>query len=385
MSALHDVAFSTQTESDTTAACDCMWEGRACIAIFIRNSLHLQPGHQNTRRQIAGCPTQAAFRDGDGWQARFNSVTDMTFVPLRNALLVCDSGNHRVRMVGLASPYTVSTISGFGKMGNYVDGSIRLAQFAMPHSLCASADGLDIYVTDYNNNAVRKIDTRNGTVETILGGKNRTPSLTRYLGTEDNKKHAVMSRPTGIKMEANNRFLLIVNSGANSILRLELRHSLGKTQGRWLRALACDALNMPFSLKTSIQVTPSGRLVVWRQRSFRDPSTMSLYNPSSGRILYQRNFDFTAAAFFLGVDPNRPGSLCYALRKMGDSQHNLVKISFTLGWDVMRLLLMATLKPASHKKSTATTFARLPMSLLQVICTFAGDPFGAGGNTFRCA
>jgi len=159
---------------------------------------------------------------------------------------------------------------------------------------------------------------------------------------------------------------------------------LGKTQGRWLRALACDALNVPFSLKTSIQVTPRGHLVVWRQRSFRDPSTMSLYNPSSGRILFQRNFDFTAATFFLHVDPKRLGSLCYALRKMGGSQHSLVKISFTLGWDVMRLLLVATLKPASGNKNTAMKFARLPMSLLQVICAFAGDPFGAGGSTFRC-
>ena len=60
----------------------------------------------------------------------------------------------------------------------------------MSHSLCVSANGLDIYVTDCNSNAVRKIDTHNGTVETVLGRKNLTRSLTRYLGTEDNKKHA---------------------------------------------------------------------------------------------------------------------------------------------------------------------------------------------------
>jgi len=194
--------------------CECTYNGLATMAMFIGDALHLQTdvpasgsinavASKSVCRQVAGTLLHRAHRDGVGWEARFNGVTDMTFSASRNALFICDSGNHCVRMVTLVSPFKVSTVSGSSRFRGYIDGNIRLAQFDQPYGIAVADNGHDIYVTDYGNNVVRKIDTLKGTVESIFG----KTSTTLFVGDSSDKLHATLHNPTFVKISKSNLFL----------------------------------------------------------------------------------------------------------------------------------------------------------------------------------
>ena len=138
--ALYDERVDRVCVSNAYVFCECTYNGLATMAMFIGDALHLQTdvpasgcmnavASKSVCRQVAGTLLHGAHRDGVGWEARFNGVTDMTFSASRNALFICDSGNHCVRMVTLVSPFKVSTVSGSSRFRGYIDGNIRLAQF----------------------------------------------------------------------------------------------------------------------------------------------------------------------------------------------------------------------------------------------------------------
>ena len=79
---------------------------------------------------------------------------------------IADTFNHRIRIVD--SGGTVRTVAGTGTRGFGGDGGpATSARFNYPNGLAASADGA-IYVADYRNNRIRKIDNT-GIVTTIAG------------------------------------------------------------------------------------------------------------------------------------------------------------------------------------------------------------------------
>jgi sugar lactone lactonase YvrE len=118
------------------------------------------------------------FADGVGEQAMFSwpgGTTTGTGVrgaalglaPDGEHLYVTDSENHRVRKIHLATR-TVTTIAGTGIAGYSGDGGPALsAQFRFPSDLAVAANG-DLYIADYRNHAVRKIDAA-GTITTVAG------------------------------------------------------------------------------------------------------------------------------------------------------------------------------------------------------------------------
>jgi len=107
------------------------------------------------------------FADGTGQQAQFEYPYGVAFAP-DGALLVADSGNHRIRTV---SPQgEVRTLAGSGAPGHR-DGSGNSAQFFYPVGIAVDADGT-AFVADRANHRVRKV-TSKGTVSTLAGsGRN---------------------------------------------------------------------------------------------------------------------------------------------------------------------------------------------------------------------
>lgn len=346
---LYDDKVDQVSVSNAYVFCECTYNGLATMAMFIGDALHLQtPGSINAVtaisvcRQVAGTLQHRAHRDGAGWEARFNGVTDMTFSASRNALFICDSGNHCVRMVTLVSPFQVSTVSGCGRIRGYIDGNIRLAQFDRPYGIAVADNGHDIYVTDYGNNVVRKIDTLQGTVESIFG---KTAS-TLFVGDSSDKLHATLYNPTFVKISKSNRFLFIVNSGANSVCRLQIQPSAKTNTSRWVYVLACD--KSEFVLKTSIQIAPTGDCVVWRLRSALDDtgaSTLSVYNGKNGDMTFQKNMCSAPTQFALRVSlstmwltPGMMGTTLHALQSDHMGVSSLIRTSFQLHWQAVRLL-----------------------------------------------
>lgn len=103
------------------------------------------------------------YNDGIGISAKFNGPKGIATDALGN-IYVGDTGNHRIRKIDVLG--NVTTIAGSGTAG-FTDGAGTSAKFNSPCGIAIDASG-NIYVADYSNYSIRKIDT-SGNVTTIAG------------------------------------------------------------------------------------------------------------------------------------------------------------------------------------------------------------------------
>ena len=103
------------------------------------------------------------FANGEGTQARFNSPFGVCVDNIGN-VFVADKGNNKIRKISPSG--LVSTVAGstFG----FADGTGSQARFREPFGICVDSNGI-IYVADYGNHRVRKINS-DGLVTTLAGG-----------------------------------------------------------------------------------------------------------------------------------------------------------------------------------------------------------------------
>jgi trimeric autotransporter adhesin len=109
------------------------------------------------RRGFSGDGTAAAFADLAGPEA--------LAVDLRGAVYVADAGNRRIRRVDSG---IITTVAGTGAAGFGGDGGPAAgAQLSIPTGLAVDPAG-DLYVADWANNRVRRVDRR-GIITTVAG------------------------------------------------------------------------------------------------------------------------------------------------------------------------------------------------------------------------
>lgn len=150
------------------------------VAVAPDNSVYISDaGNSRIRRvtpdgvihTIAGFgPPQDTYGGGfagDGGpaeKAKLFSATDLKFDAAGN-LYICDSGNHRLRVIRNG---VINTIAGTGQQGFGGDGKRAAeATFNTPQKLTLAPDG-SLFVTDRANHRLRKIDA-NGLIQTITG------------------------------------------------------------------------------------------------------------------------------------------------------------------------------------------------------------------------
>ena len=172
------------------------------------------------------------FADGPRSAARFNSPLGIAI--WLDKLLVADSGNHRIRLVGLDGD--VRTLAGSGD-GDLRDGSLSDASFVSPTAV-ATDETTTIFIAD--GNAIRVIG-RDGypRVETAAGGRR---------GFADGAAlDARLNRPSGIAI-APSGGLLIADSD-NAVIR-----SLGDGQtGRSISRDDVERMRMPVEKFRTLQ------------------------------------------------------------------------------------------------------------------------------------
>jgi hypothetical protein len=106
-----------------------------------------------TFRKVSGS-ISTDHRDGRLEQAQFNGLRQMNFDEDGN-LYVGDAGNHCVRKIDTYN-MMVETIIGIPGVAGFKDGNKDEAQFRELHGIATDPDGI-IYVSDYANNRVRRI------------------------------------------------------------------------------------------------------------------------------------------------------------------------------------------------------------------------------------
>jgi len=106
---------------------------------------------------------------GDGAQATAANLNQPTRIVIDNAgnLIITDRGNNAIRQVSASG--IISTIAGNGTAGYTGDGAAATAAtLNMPAQTIADASG-NLYISDSQNNCIRKITASTGVITTIVG------------------------------------------------------------------------------------------------------------------------------------------------------------------------------------------------------------------------
>jgi len=115
--------------------------------------------------------------------ALFNTPSGIAVDTATGNVYVSDSGNHTIRKIDAAG--NVTTIAGIAGTSGYKNSATgSLAKFNLPTNMVFSGNAL--YVTDFNNHAIRKIDTTTNAVTTFAGSAGTIDTdLTAASGSAD--------------------------------------------------------------------------------------------------------------------------------------------------------------------------------------------------------
>jgi sugar lactone lactonase YvrE len=147
-----------------------------------------------------GSPPVAA--DGPGLFATFSSPSDIATDGVN--LYVTDYGNNKIRKIVIATG-VVSSFTGVPNTASVqgaADGVATSATFCLPQGI--TTDGVNLYVTDAGNNKVRKIVIATGVVSSLTGMANTAGEQGAMNGAG---AAATFAWPAGITIGGNNLYL----------------------------------------------------------------------------------------------------------------------------------------------------------------------------------
>lgn len=171
---------------------------------------------KNAISTFAGKTGVAGSADGSATRAYFDApkgiTTDGYF------LYVADWNNHTIRRVDIVSG-AVTTIAGMaGKKGSS-DGTGTAARFNRPFGI--TTDGINLYVTDSNNHCIRQIDIESGEVTTLAG------SVGEVGYADGAANQARFFIPEGITTDGAN--LYVADTHNHSVRKIELASAVVTT------------------------------------------------------------------------------------------------------------------------------------------------------------
>ncbi len=139
---------------------------------WIGDSLYVAESINRTIRRIrlanyevslfAGQTGVAGVSDGIGTGATLPTMIGMAF-DFQN-LYIPDSATHNIRRIQVSTA-RVDTIAGQTGVNGFQDGAAASALFDSPRG--GGSDGVNVYISDYTNNRLRRLNTLSGEVSTI--------------------------------------------------------------------------------------------------------------------------------------------------------------------------------------------------------------------------
>ena len=211
-----------------------------------------------------------------------------------STLYITDSFNHRIRKV---AGNVITTVAGTGTQA-FADGSaIAQAEFGRPWS--TALDKTNLYVADYLNHRVRRVDLSAGTVSTVAGRS--TPGLLGDVGPAD---AAEVDGPRGLSMLGDSGAMLIADSFNNRVRWLGLpQAAIQRTQ------INFDPTNLAGqSPPQSVTVTSTGNgLLVMGAVDLGDDRNNFYMDPAKNSCAKARLEPGISCSFDVAFQPRDPG------------------------------------------------------------------------------
>jgi hypothetical protein len=120
-------------------------------------------------------------------------------------LYLADSYNQTIRKI--TSTGVVSTLAGYAGTYGTTDGTSSSARFYYPSAV--ATDNTNVYVTDTSNNSIRQIVISTGVVTTLAGNTSGTSGYVNATGTS-----AYFYNPVGIASDGTNLYVTDFNNHA---------------------------------------------------------------------------------------------------------------------------------------------------------------------------
>jgi hypothetical protein len=159
---------------------------------------------------FAGSAVTAGSDDGTGTTARLNYPHGVASDGAGN-LFVTDSGNDTIRKIVIATG-KVTTLAGTAGAAGGSDGTGATARFNFPQGVTSDGAG-NLYVTDSDNNTIRKIVIATGKVTTLAG------SATAAGNDDGTGTNARFDSPLGVTSDGAGN-LYVADSGNSEIRRI---------------------------------------------------------------------------------------------------------------------------------------------------------------------
>jgi sugar lactone lactonase YvrE len=145
--------------------------------------------------------------------------------------------------------HAVSTLCGSSTQGNPLSG---------PNGICITSDGSFIYLADYSNHRIKKINTQTGMVTPFAG--------TGVAGFSDGSlTSAQFNYPSGIKLSSDNLFLYVCDNNNCLIRQIDINAQMVSTIAGQINAFSysdnVDGLLAEFNQPTDLVISPGDSLL----------------------------------------------------------------------------------------------------------------------------
>ncbi|MBU2009421.1 MAG: hypothetical protein KJ624_06275, partial [Chloroflexi bacterium] len=187
--------------------------GSLYIAEYSGNRVRRVDLATGTITRLAGGGAIPLGDDGPATAAQLNAPS----VPALDSgnLYISDYGNNRVRRVDLATG-AITTFAGTGVQGYGGDGGpATAAQLTTPRGL--ALDSGYLYIGDRGNNRVRRVDLATGIITTVAG-----TGVAGFGGDGGQASAAQLNTPYGVGVDPGNQYLYIADTGNNRVRRVNL-------------------------------------------------------------------------------------------------------------------------------------------------------------------
>ena len=176
---------------------------------------------------IAGDGTAAFTGDGgSAADARLSFPSGLAFDPEGN-LYIADQDNQRIRRITRATGL-IATVAGSGMPGFSGDGGpATAARLRNPQGLAVAADG-DLFVADVDNHRIRRVGVRSGRIVTVAGIGPAAGKPNDFAGDGGPATAARFTRPTGLAIDDRGH-LFVADFGNSRVRRIDAESAIINT------------------------------------------------------------------------------------------------------------------------------------------------------------